>query len=130
MTAVGCAEEFPNVSECTSAPEIVRDVSASLDMTNFRNVTLVYFCAISSLLAQAPSPPSDRSIVYTTHDADAVADYETDRRVVRAMVDGLILAEAGQPALGKAGGSLVSANDNFAVNICAGGGELCNTHHE
>src|SRR5207302_9550844 len=130
MTAVACAEESPNVSECTSAPEIVRDVSASLDMTNFRNVALVYFCAISSLLAQAPSPPPERSIVYTTHDADAIAGYKTDRRAVRAMVDRLILAVTGQPDLAKAWGSLVSPNDKIGIKISAAGGELFTTHHD
>src|SRR5256886_8274492 len=130
MTAVSRAEESLNVSECTSAPEIVRDVSASLDMTNFRNVALVYFCAISSLLAQAPSPPPERSIVYTTHDADAIADYKTDRRVVRAMVDRLILAVTGQPDLAKAWGSLVSPNDKIGIKISAAGGELFTTHHD
>ncbi|PYL52538.1 MAG: hypothetical protein DMF29_10700 [Verrucomicrobia bacterium] len=99
-------------------------------MTNFRNVTLVYFCAISSLLAQAPSPPSERSIVYTTHDADAIADYKTDRRVVRAMVDRLILAVTGQPDLAKAWGSLVSPNDKIGIKISAAGGELFTTHHD
>ena len=99
-------------------------------MTNFRNVALVYFCAISSLLAQAPSPPSERSIVYTTHDADAIADYKTDRRVVRAMVDRLILAVTGQPDLAKAWGSLVSPNDKIGIKISAAGGELFTTHHD
>src|SRR3989440_6175196 len=130
MTAVARAEESLNVSECTSAPEIVREVSASLDMTNFRNVALVYFCAISSLLAQAPSPPPERSIVYTTHDADAIAGYKTDRRAVRAMVDRLILAVTGQPDLAKAWGSLVSPNDKIGIKISAAGGELFTTHHD
>src|SRR2546429_1346092 len=130
MTAVARAEESLNVSECTSAPEIVREVSASLDMTNFRNVALVYFCAISSLLAQAPSPPAERSIVYTTHDADAIVSYKTDRRAVRAMVDRLILAATGQPDLAKAWDSLISPNDKIGIKISAAGGELFTTHHD
>src|SRR2546421_8927242 len=130
MTAVARAEESLNVSECTSAPEIVRDVSASLDMTNFRNVALVYFCAISSLLAQAPSPPPERSIVYTTHDGNAIAGYKTNPRLVRAMVDRLILAVTGQPDLAKAWGSLVTPNDKIGIKISAAGGELFTTHHD
>jgi hypothetical protein len=95
-----------------------------------RNLALVYFCAISSLLAQAPSPPPERSIVYTTHDADAIADYKTDRRAVRAMVDRLILAATGQPDLARAWNSLVAPNDKIGIKISAAGGELFTTHHD
>jgi hypothetical protein len=105
------------------------NVTLPFDMTNFRNVALVYFCAISSLLAQAPSPP-ERSIVYTTHDADAIIGYKTDRRAVRAMVDRLILTVTGQPDLAKAWGSLVSPNDKIGIKISAAGGELFTTHHD
>src|SRR6184192_1335418 len=95
-----------------------------------RNVALVLFCAIGSGVAQAPSPPPERSIVYTTHDADAIADYKTDRRVVRAMVDRLILSVTGQPDLNRAWNSLVSPNDKIGIKISAAGGELFTTHHD
>src|SRR6266705_1314321 len=99
-------------------------------MTNFRNVALVYFCAIGSAFAQAASPTPERSIVYTTHDADAIVSYRTNRRVVRAMVDRLILAVTGQPDLARAWGSLISPNDKIGIKISAAGGELFTTHHD
>jgi len=97
-----------------------------------RNVTLVCFCAIGSAFAQtAPSPAaSERSIVYTTHDSDAIANYETNSRVVKAMVDRLILAVTGQPDVAKAWGSLVAPNDKIGIKISAAGGELFTTHHD
>ena len=115
-------EESVNVSDCSLAAEIVRDVSTSLDMTRLRTVALVFFCAITCVWAQAPS--SQKSIVYSTHDADAIADYKTNPRVVRAMVDRLVLAATGQPDLPKAWGSLVSPNDKVGIKISAAGGEL------
>src|SRR6266705_3964248 len=99
-------------------------------MTNFRNVALVYFCAIGSAFAQAASPTPERSIVYTTHDADAIVSYRTNRRVVRAMVNRLVLAATGQPDLAKAWASLVSPNDRIGIKISAAGGELFTTHHD
>ena len=91
MTAVaGLCRKIVKCFACTWSPEIVRDVSTSLDMTNLRNLTLVCFCAIGSAFAQTPPPPpaaSERSIVYTTHDSNAIANYEPNPRVVKAMVD-------------------------------------------
>src|SRR5437660_12456077 len=97
-------------------------------MTNFRNVALVYFCAICSVLAQAP--PAETSVIYTTRDPEAIVSYETNRRVVRAMVDRLILAVTGQPDLAKAWDSLISPNDKIGIKISAAGGELFTTHHD
>ncbi len=51
-------------------------------------------------------------------------DYKTNSRVVRAMVDRLVLAATGQPDLAKAWGSLVSPNDKIGIKISAAGGEL------
>jgi hypothetical protein len=93
-----------------------------------RNVTLVFFCAIAA--ASAQSPPPEKSIVYTTHNADAIENYKTNPRAVRAMVDRLILAVTGQPDLGKAWGSLVAPNDKVGIKISAAGGELFTTHHD
>src|SRR5438105_15061039 len=71
-------EDSLNVSDCTSATEIVRDVSTSLEMTNFRNVALVYFCAIGSVLAQAP--PAQKSVSYRQRDRAASGGYAEKRR--------------------------------------------------
>jgi len=95
---------------------------------SIRNVALVYFCAIGGVFAQAPS--SEKSVVYTMHDPDAIVSYRTDRRAVRAMVDRLILAATGQPDLARAWGSLISPNDKIGIKISAAGGELFTTHHD
>jgi hypothetical protein len=97
---------------------------------SIRNVALVYFCAIGSAFAQGPSPSPEKSVVYTTHDPDAIAGYKTNPRVVRAMVDRLILGATGQPDLAKAWGSLVAPNDKIGIKISAAGGELFTTHHD
>ena len=88
---------------------------------------MVCLC-VTAVSAQTPS--SQKSIVYTTHNADAIADYETNSRAVRAMVDRLVLAATGQPDLAKAWGSLVSPNDKVGIKISAAGGELFTTHHD
>src|SRR6202011_1474235 len=95
-------EESLSVSACTWATEIVRDVSTSLDMTRFRNVALVFLCAIGSAFAPVPPASPEKSIVYTAHDANAIKGYQTNPRAVRAMVDRLILAATGQPDIAKA----------------------------
>jgi hypothetical protein len=97
---------------------------------SIRNVALVCFCAIGTAFAQVPSSPPEKSIVYTVHDANAIAGYETDSRMVRGMVDRLILAVTGQPDLAKAWGSLVAPNDKIGIKISAAGGELFTTHHD
>ena len=60
-----------------------------------RNVALVSFCAIA--IASAQSPPPEKSIVYTAHNEDAITNYKTNPRAVKAMVDRLVLAVTGQP---------------------------------
>jgi uncharacterized protein (DUF362 family) len=95
---------------------------------SIRSVTLVFFCAIAA--ASAQSPPPEKSIVYTAHNADAIENYKTNPREVRAMVNRLILAVTGQPDLGKAWGSLVAPNDKVGIKISAAGGELFTTHHD
>jgi hypothetical protein len=123
-------EESLDVSACTWAAEIVRDVSTSLDMTRFRNVALVFLCAIASAFAQVPPASPEKSIVYTAHDANAITGYQTNPRIVRAMVDRLILAATGKPDLAKAWGSLIAPNDKIGIKISAAGGELFTTHHD
>ena len=64
------------------------------------------------------------------HDLDAIKDYETNPRIVHAMVNRLVLAATGQPDIAKAWASLVSPNDEIGIKICAAGGELFTTHHD
>jgi hypothetical protein len=80
-------------------------------------------------MGQAPPPSPTPSIVYVAHNPDAIRDYETNPRVVRAMVDRLVIAATGQPDVGKAWSSLVSPNDKIGIKISAAGGELFTTHH-
>src|SRR5882762_10160525 len=107
-----------------------RDVSSLLDMTELRNVALILFCAIASSLAQTPLPAPTPSIVYSVHDPGSIKDYKTNPRIVREMVNRLVLAATGQSDLGKAWGSLVSPNDRIGIKISAAGGELFTTHHD
>ena len=94
-----------------------------------RNVALVFLCAMYCELAQAQQPATTPSIVYTVHNPDAIKDYEANPRVVREMVNRLVLAVTGQSDVGKAWASLVSPNDRVGIKICAAGGELFTTHH-
>src|SRR5262249_11072796 len=94
-----------------------------------RNVVLILFCAISPGMTQGQQPTATRSIVYAVHNPDAIKDYEANPRVVREMVNGLVLAVTGQSDVGKAWGSLVSPSDRVGIKICAAGGELFTTHH-
>ena len=64
------------------------------------------------------------------HDPDAIKDYETNPRIVHAMVNRLVLAATGQPDIARAWGSLVSPNDEIGIKISAAGGELFTTHHD
>jgi uncharacterized protein (DUF362 family) len=68
--------------------------------------------------------------VFVDHDPDAIADYRVNARVVRGMVDRLVMATTGQPDLARAWGSLVSPNDKVGIKISAAGGELFTTHHQ
>ena len=95
-----------------------------------RNVALVLFCAIASGLAQGPQPVPTPSIVYAVHDPDAIRDYKTKPRVVREMVNRLVLAATGQPDVAKAWATLVSPDDKIGIKISAAGGELFTTHHD
>jgi uncharacterized protein (DUF362 family) len=99
-------------------------------MTELRNVALILFCAIASGLAQTQQPAPTPSIMYSVHDPGAIKDYKTNPRVVREMVNRLVLAATGQSDVGKAWASLVSPNDKVGIKICAAGGELFTTHHD
>jgi uncharacterized protein (DUF362 family) len=95
-----------------------------------RNVALVLFCAISSGLAQGQQPAPTPSIVYVVRNADSIKQYKTNPRIVREMVNRLVLAVTGQSDVAKAWGSLVSPSDRVGIKICAAGGELFTTHHD
>src|SRR6266480_1202566 len=95
-----------------------------------RNVTVVLFCAISSALAQTQQPAPTPSIVYAVHNPDSIKDYNTNPRVVREMVNRLVLAATGQSDAAKAWTSLVAPNERVGIKICAAGGELFTTHHD
>lgn len=95
-----------------------------------RNAALVLFCAIASALGQGPQPASTPSIVYAVHDPDAIGDYKTNPRVVREMVNRLVLVATGQPDVARAWASLVSPSDRVGIKISAAGGELFTTHHD
>jgi uncharacterized protein (DUF362 family) len=94
-----------------------------------RNVALVFFCAICSGLVQAQQPAPTPSIVYAVHNPDSIKNYEANPRIVREMVNRLVLAVTGQSDVAKAWVSLVSPNDRVGIKICAAGGELFTTHH-
>jgi len=64
------------------------------------------------------------------HDPAAIKDYETNPRIVHAMVNRLVLAATGQPDIATAWTSLVSPNDKIGIKISAAGGELFTTHHD
>jgi uncharacterized protein (DUF362 family) len=95
-----------------------------------RNVLLLLFCAISSGMAQGPPPTPTPSIVYAVHNPDSIKDYNTNPRVVRDMVNRLVLAATGQSDVAKAWASLVSPGERVGIKICAAGGELFTTHHD
>ena len=99
-------------------------------MTKLRNLALVFFCAIASGLAQSPQTAATPSIVYALHDPSSIKDYKTNPRVVREMVNRLVVAATGQSDVAKAWASLVSPDDTIGIKICAAGGDLFTTHHD
>ncbi len=80
-----------------------------------RNVALVLFCAIGSGLAQGPEPAPTPSVVYAVHDPDSIKDYKTNARIVREMVNRLVLATTGQPDVARAWASLVAPTDKIGI---------------
>ncbi|MEP7015893.1 MAG: DUF362 domain-containing protein [Verrucomicrobiota bacterium] len=91
---------------------------------------LVFLCAISCAFAQEPQPNATPSSIYTIHNPDGIKEYETNPRVVRAMVNRLVLAVTGKSDIAKAWASLVSPGDKVGIKISAAGGELFTTHHD
>jgi uncharacterized protein (DUF362 family) len=64
------------------------------------------------------------------HNPDAIQHYKTNRTIVHAMVDRVVIAATGQPDVARAWASLVSPNDKIGIKISAAGGELFTTHHD
>jgi uncharacterized protein (DUF362 family) len=95
-----------------------------------RNVALLLFCAIFSGLARGQQPSPTPSIVYAVRNPDSIQQYKTNSRIVREMVNRLVLAVTGQSDVAKAWGSLVSPSDRVGIKISAAGGELFTTHHD
>src|SRR5215471_7328393 len=95
-----------------------------------RNLAFVFLCAISSGLAQGQQPAPTPSIVYAVHNADSIKEYKTNPRVVREMVNRLVMAVTGQSDVANAWKSLVSPSDRVGIKISAAGGELFTTHHD
>jgi len=95
-----------------------------------RNLALVLLCAISYRLAQGQQPLPTPSIVYAVQNADSIKQYKTNPRIVREMVNRLVLAVTGESDVGKAWGSLVSPDERVGIKISAAGGDLFTTHHD
>src|SRR5215470_12419440 len=94
-----------------------------------RNLAFVLLCAISCRLAQGQQAAPTPSIVYAVRNPDSIKDYKTNSRVVREMVNRLVIAVTGESDVAKAWGSLVSPSERVGIKICAAGGELFTTHH-
>src|SRR5215211_977733 len=86
-----------------------------------RNVALILFCAISSGLAQDQQPAPTPSIVYAVRNPDSIKQYKTNARVVREMVNRLVMAVTGQSDVAKAWGSLISPGERVGIKISAAG---------
>ena len=61
-----------------------------------RNLAFVLLCAISSGLAQGQQPAPTPSIVYAVRNPDSIKDYKTNPRIVREMVNRLVMAVTGK----------------------------------
>ena len=95
-----------------------------------RTVALFYFGVIGAIAAQEARPSPTPSVVYVAHDADAITDYHANGKVVRAMVNRLVLAVTDQSDIAKAWASLVAPNEKVGIKIAAAGGELFTTHRD
>ena len=67
---------------------------------------------------------------FTPRASAAIHDYQTDRTVVRGMVNRLVLAVTGKSDIASAWSSLVAPNDKIGIKISAVGGELFTTHRD
>ena len=112
-------------------------------MAVIRNLVALLFFATSLAQAQlplpglspiapppTPTPRPARSVVFVDHDADAMPDFRPDPKVVRNMVDRLVMAATGEPDVARAWRSLVGPNDKIGIKISAAGGPIFTTHRE
>src|SRR4051812_18497078 len=109
----------------------IRDVSAA-GMIKLHTLVALFLCAMVNARAQKQPPPAPQptpSTVYAYYNPDAIADYKDDAKVVRRMVERLVLAVTGQTDLAQAWRSLVAPNDKVGIKISAAGGEFFTTHH-
>ncbi|HYY14072.1 MAG TPA: DUF362 domain-containing protein [Chthoniobacterales bacterium] len=113
-----------------SAAFTIKSVRHCLAKLLILRLALVFFCAISTVAAQTARPTPTPSLVYAIRDPAAIKDYETDTRVVRAMVNRLVTAATGQPDAPRAWASLVRPTDTVGIKISAAGGELFTTHRD
>jgi uncharacterized protein (DUF362 family) len=81
-------------------------------------------------LARGQQPAPTPSIVYAVRNPDSIKDYKTNPRIVREMVNRLVMAVTGESDVARAWGSLVSPSDRVGIKISAAGGELFTTHHD
>ena len=104
----------------------------------FRILPLLGFCSAAVAQPQPASPPQlpppppapTPSVIFASRDPDSITGYEVNGRIVRGMVDRLVIATTGQPDVGRAWASLVSPNDKVGIKISAAGGKLFTTHQE
>ncbi|HEY5767517.1 MAG TPA: hypothetical protein VIS53_06755, partial [Candidatus Udaeobacter sp.] len=61
-----------------------------------RNVALVLLCATSSGLGQGQPAAPTPSVVYALRNPDSINQYKTNPRIVREMVNRLVIAVTGQ----------------------------------
>jgi uncharacterized protein (DUF362 family) len=104
-------------------------------MAVFRNLAALFLLATSLAHAQqapapTPAPKPSRSVVFVAHDPDALDGFRPDPKLVRIMVDRLVMAATGEGDLAKAWGSLVGPNDKIGIKIAATGGPIFTTHRE
>src|SRR2546430_17222490 len=130
-----CARFLSGHEYLHSVRVVIRSVThrigwSLLDMTELWNVAIILFCAIASGRAQTPQPAPTPSIVYSVHDPGSIKDYKTNPRIVREMVNRLVLAATGQSDVGEAWASLVSPNDRVGIKISATGRRPFTTHHD
>ena len=97
-----------------------------------RILVLILFCGLApgGSFAQKQQRLPECSIVYSARDSAAIKDYRTNAKVIRSMVNRLVLAVTGQKDLVQAWNSLVSPNDVIGIKISAAGGELFTTHRD
>lgn len=107
------------------------DAGRSTVFALFARALILILAACTGALAQEQSRPSPTpSTVFVMHDPAAVKDYRTNPRVVREMVDRLVMEVTGQRDVARAWRSLVSPEDRIGIKISAAGGELFTTHRD